>query len=86
MAKSEYFTVTTSIRLTNEVELPWVKSVVELTKENGEYQCTCNDTKFYIEQSERDGYEQAMRQQISEQLSAHFSEICSVLHPRLQSL
>ncbi|MDU7337653.1 MAG: hypothetical protein E7L17_06010 [Clostridium sp.] len=76
MSKAEYFTVATSIRFTGEVELPWAKSVVALTKESGEYQCTCNGTKFYIEQNQRDEYEQTIRQHISEQLSVHFSEIC----------
>lgn len=77
MAKAEQFTVATSIRLLSEAKLPWAKSVVELTKESGEYRCTCNRTEFYLKQSQRDRYEQAMRQQISEQLSVHSAEISS---------
>lgn len=76
MAKAEYYTVVTSIRLKDDAELPWAESVVALTKQSGEYQCTCNGTNFYIEPNLRHGYEQTMRQQISEQLSVHFSEIC----------
>lgn len=77
MAKTENFTVTTSIRLKDETELPWAKGSISLTKENGEYQCACNRTETYIEQSFRGRCEQEMLQQISEQLSVHYAEIRS---------